>query len=179
MANQLSRTVLLGRKEDQDSNGKSCPKRQKPVLLKRRIPTRAAARAPHPFPFVPSPLSPPFVLIHLILTSAPPPDGGSLIIADVSYLSPLLVRSLRFISPHKKSGGIWPISQLITNAPWIISVPNLGIECDRTAGEGFWCCQFASKVKFTLPNTKGSRYKKKSVIFFSFFSFSHADLFFV
>lgn len=106
MTTQLSRTVLLERKGDQEPNGKSYPKGQKTSLLKRPMSTRAAARAPLPLPFVPSPPSPPFVPILLILTQAPLPDGGFLIIADVGNSPPPpLVRSLRFISPLKKFGG--------------------------------------------------------------------------
>lgn len=94
-----SKTRLLQRKQDQDSNGKPCPNQQKMALerrnLKRLTLTRAGVRAPRPFPFVPFQLLPPFVPILLILIPTPPLDDGSLITADVNIFIPS--RSLRFI----------------------------------------------------------------------------------
>lgn len=113
MITQLSRTVMLERKEDQEPNGKSYPKGQKTVLLKRPMSTRAAARASRPFPFVPSPTSPPFVPIRLILTPAPLPDGGFLIIADVSNFPslplPRSILAIYFPPQEIGGGGVWGI----------------------------------------------------------------------
>ena len=184
MANQLPKTVQIGRKQDQDSSGKSCPKKQLKMVLETRnlvakhlTLTRTAARAPRPFPFALSQLSLPFVLILLILTPAPPSDDGSLIIADVStlfYISPLDL--LRFIFSPRRGRGTGDIQ---TNfAPMINSVPELGTECDRNAGEELWCCQFASEVKLSpAHNTHERKSSSKKKMFFFFFLLIFSFLF--
>ena len=57
-----------------------------------------------PFPFAPSQLSPPFVANLPILITAPPWDGGFLIIAGINIYPPYDLCHL--LSPEKKGKGV-------------------------------------------------------------------------
>ena len=82
--------------------------------------------------------------------------------------------------PTRNGGEFGEFPQLI-NAPWIISVSKPEIGCDRTAGEGFWCCQFASAVKFIPHKQQKILSHEKYSLFFIFcanlFLFSKAGRF--
>lgn len=64
------------------------------------------------------------------------------------YFYPLSIFAIYF-SPRKREGQ--EIIRLI--CPNDKPVPKLESGCDRNAGEGFWCCQFASEVNL-FPPTK-------------------------